>query len=320
MQFDGFPSVTVRAIRTQKTSRDFPKDFQLTGVSGINVKVDRVNKTGMAKNKRKCSDSEKEFSHINKKIKNSDDSHVQYSWNDVRFLGRGGFGSVQLVQDISTGLLCAKKSVKIDHFESQKQEVEIHIKLHHENVIGFFGGNTDGEFIYIYLEYASGGTVHDKIGATGLPEETARAYFVRDLKPENLLVSSSDVVKIGDFGLACEFVEGEHLTQPCGTKAYKAPEVFYRHYKGEQADIWACGIILFKLLTGRNPWRKVLIVDPDFEVWSDAVTLEITSEMHEEDFWPEFSKETFGLLEKILVPPKDRATLPSIQQNAWVQG
>ncbi|XP_076037625.1 serine/threonine-protein kinase Chk1-like [Oratosquilla oratoria] len=177
-----------------------------------------------------------------------------------------------------------------------------------------FGGNRDEEYIYIYLEYASGGTVHDRIGATGLPKETARAYFVqliagvtylhslhithRDLKPENLLLSSSDVVKIGDFGLACEFVEEEHLTRPCGTKAYKAPEVFYRHYKGEQADIWACGIILFKLLTGRNPWRKALIVDPDFEIWSAALTLEVTSEMHEEDFWPEFSKETFCILEK----------------------
>ncbi|XP_076041775.1 serine/threonine-protein kinase Chk1-like [Oratosquilla oratoria] len=277
MQFDSFPSVNGNAIRKQKTSRNFAKDFRLTRGSGLN-----------------------------------------------------------LVQDISTGLLCAKKSVKIHHFESQKEEVEIHVKLHHENVIGFFGGNRDEEYIYIYLEYASGGTVHDRIGATGLAEETARTYFVeliagvtylhslhithRDLKPENLLLSSSDVVKIGDFGLACEFVEGEHLTRPCGTKAYKAPEGFYRHYKGEQADIWACGIILFKLLTGRNPLRKALIVDPDFEIWSAAITLEVTSEMHEEDFWPEFSKETFGLLEKILVPSKDRATLSSIQQNAWVQG
>ncbi|XP_076055269.1 serine/threonine-protein kinase Chk1-like [Oratosquilla oratoria] len=344
MQFNSFSSVNgdqevvQDAIRAQRTSRDFAKEIQLTVGSGLglNVKQQKMNMAGKANNKCKRSQSADERSYVNKKLRDSDDNNVQCCWKDVQFLGRGGFGSVQLLQDISSGRLCAKKSVKIYDFESQKEEVEIHVKLHHENVIGFFGGNTDQEYIYIYLEYASGGTVHHRIGATGLPEETARRYFVqliagvtylhsihithRDLKPENLLLSSSDVVKIGDFGLACEFVEGEHLSLPCGTKAYNAPEVFYRHYKGEQADIWACGIILYKLLTGRNPWRKALIVDPDFEIWSDAITLEVTSEMHEEDFWPEFSKETFGIFEKILVPSKDRATLSSIQQNAWVQG
>ncbi|XP_076059535.1 serine/threonine-protein kinase Chk1-like [Oratosquilla oratoria] len=344
MQFNRFSSVKGNqeavevAVRGQKSSRDFAKDYELAVGSGINIKEQKeLNKTEMSNKKRKCSESKDDFLHLKKKIKNSEDKDVQTSWKEVKFLGKGGFASVHLVEDISSGLLCARKTVKILCFKNQQEEVAIHKKLHHENVISFFGGNSDKKYIYIYLEYASGGTVAHRIGATGLPEETARHYFVqliegvrylhslhithRDLKPANLLLSGSDVVKIGDFGLACEFVEGEYLTFPCGTMAYKAPEVFKKRYKGEQADIWSCGIILFKLLTARNPWRRALISDPDFEVWSTAVKLERTSEIHKKSLWGEFSTETFGLFEKILIPSsEDRATLSSIEQNAWIQG
>ncbi|XP_076059375.1 serine/threonine-protein kinase Chk1-like [Oratosquilla oratoria] len=344
MQFNRFSSVKgdqgamEDAIRGQKTSRDFAKDLELAVGREHNIEEQaELNKTKMSNTKRKCSESNDDFLHLKKKIKNLEDKEFQTSWKEVKFLGKGGFASVHLVQDINSGLLCARKTIKILCFKSQQEEVAIHKKLNHENVIGFVGGNIDKKYIYIYLEYASGGTVAHRIGATGLPEETARHYFVqliegvrylhslhithRDLKPANLLLSGSDVVKIGDFGLACEFVEGEYLTFPCGTMAYKAPEVFKRRYKGEQADIWSCGIILFKLLTARNPWRRALISDPDFEVWSTAVKFEKTSEIHEKSNWREFSTETFGLFDKILVPsPEDRATLSSIKQNAWFQG
>ncbi|XP_076059701.1 serine/threonine-protein kinase Chk1-like [Oratosquilla oratoria] len=322
-----------------RTSRDFAKDSELAVADTVilfNIEEELKN-VETPINKRRCSESQNEVLHLNKKLRTSDDNDFRTSWNEVKFLGKGGFGSVHLVEDTSSSLLCARKSVKINHIQSQQREVDIHKKLDHENIIGFFGETVHQEYIYIYLEYASGGTMHDKIGAKEVPEDTARGYFVhlitgvrylhslkithRDLKPENLLLSASDVVKIGDFGLACEFEEGKYLTFECGTMAYTAPEVFKRHYKGEQADVWSCGIILFKLLTGRNPWRRALITDLDFEVWSTSLQLKRTSQMQEENFWREISNDTFGLLEKILVPsPEDRATLTSIEQNAWIQG
>ncbi|XP_076029111.1 serine/threonine-protein kinase chk-1-like [Oratosquilla oratoria] len=116
-------------------------------------------------------------------------------------------------------------------------------------------------------------------------------------------------------------VEEEYLTLACGTTAYMAPEVFRRRYNGPQADIWSCGIILFNLLTGRNPWRRAQSGDSDFEIWSSAVVLEVTAEMREERLWESFSEESFNLFEKLLVPaPDQRATLPSIEQHAWIQG
>ncbi|XP_076045808.1 serine/threonine-protein kinase chk-1-like [Oratosquilla oratoria] len=220
--------------------------------------------------------------------------------------------------------LVGDKSIKIHRSESQQEEVEIHRKL-------------DDEYIYIYLEYASGGTVHDRIGATGMPEDHARFYFVqliqgvkylhslhiahRDLKPRNLLLSSADVVKIGDFGLSCEFVEGEYLTRVCGTPEYAAPEVYKGHYKGEPADVWSFGIILFKLLTARYPWRNALIADAKFQVWSTAIESGVTSKILKAKYWKKFSQESFALLKKILIlAPEKRATISSIEENAWTQG
>ncbi|XP_076059376.1 serine/threonine-protein kinase Chk1-like [Oratosquilla oratoria] len=288
-------------------------------------------------NKRKCSDSEEDLLHLNKKPKFFEDISTQNQWKVLKFLGEGQFGSVELVEDLSSGLVCARKSIKIISSESQHEEVEIHSKLDHENVIVFFGEKSDDEYIVIYLEYASGGTVHDRIGATGMPEDRARFYFAqliqgvkylhslhiahRDLKPRNLLLSSADVVKIGDFGLACEFVEDEYLTRVCGTPEYAAPEVYKGHYMGEPADIWSCGIILFKLLTARYPWRNAVIADARFQVWSTAIESGVTSKIVEAKYWKKFSQEAFALFNKILVPaPEKRATISSIEENAWIQG
>ncbi|XP_076041955.1 serine/threonine-protein kinase Chk1-like [Oratosquilla oratoria] len=296
------------AIKEENASRDFVKDCELTvgdKTSGHNMEnKEELNKTEVSRkrsiNKRKCS---------------------------------GAFGSVVLVEDLSSGFVCARKSIKIHRSENQQEEVKIHRKLDHENVIVFLGEKSDDEYIYIYLEYASGGTLHDRIGATGMPEDRARFCFVqliqgvkylhslhiahRDLKPRNLLLSSADVVKIGDFGLSCEFVESEYLTRVWWTPEYAAPEV----YKGEPADVWSCGIILFKLLTVRYPWRNTLFADAKFQVWSTAIESGVTSKILKSKYWKKFSQESFALFKKILLPAHEkRATISSIEENAWTQG
>ncbi|XP_076045778.1 serine/threonine-protein kinase Chk1-like [Oratosquilla oratoria] len=328
------------AIQGQSTSRDFAKNFDLVeGDSKSDASNEEATEASRAQSviKRKHSDSEDEVSHVDKKLKESEDFDLQNQWKEVMFLGRGGFGSVWLMEKNSSGFLCARKTVKIPRLERQLEEVEIHRKLEHENIIAFLGEVIDEEYLYIYLEYASGGTLKQRISDKGVPEDEARYYFVqliqglkyvhslhvthRDLKPENLLLTRGDVLKIGDFGLACEFVEGEYLSRGCGTTAYKAPEVFARRYKGQQADIWSCGIILFELLTGLSPWRRAQTGDSDFEIWSSAVMLEATAEMRKERRWESLSEESFALFEKLLVPdPEERATLPCINQDAWIQG
>jgi len=79
------------------------------------------------------------------------------------------------------------------------------------------------------------------------------------LKPENILIDETGRVKISDFGLSVfcrKLHEGPNLMHTtCGTLNYIAPEIVKNTgYDGQLADIWACGVILFFMLTGRRPF------------------------------------------------------------------
>lgn len=78
----------------------------------------------------------------------------------------------------------------------------------------------------------------------------------RDLKPENILLDSWQNIKLADFGMAALQPNGHWLKTSCGSPHYAAPEITYGNpYRGDRADIWSCGIILFALLTGYLPFE-----------------------------------------------------------------
>jgi MAP/microtubule affinity-regulating kinase len=78
----------------------------------------------------------------------------------------------------------------------------------------------------------------------------------RDIKPENIMFDpETGQVKIIDFGFACS--SKEKLRVFCGTPSYMSPEIVSnRDYWGNAADVWACGVILFLLLTGTLPFKS----------------------------------------------------------------
>ena len=78
----------------------------------------------------------------------------------------------------------------------------------------------------------------------------------RDLKLENILVSDKQRVKIIDFGFSIRTPEDVMLKICCGTSSYMAPEIVRKtDYSGFKADIWALGVVLYVLLTGRFPFK-----------------------------------------------------------------
>lgn len=125
---------------------------------------------------------------------------------------------------------------------------------------------------YLVLEYVEGGELFDYVSTHGpLPEEEAVRFFRqiisglaychrfnichRDLKPENILLDPNHNIKLADFGMAALQPAGHWLNTSCGSPHYAAPEIIYgRRYRGDKADIWSCGIILFALLTGFLPF------------------------------------------------------------------
>jgi len=77
----------------------------------------------------------------------------------------------------------------------------------------------------------------------------------RDLKPENILMDRQGNIKIVDFGMAALQPANKWLTTSCGSPHYASPEVIQaKNYRGDRADIWSSGIILYAMLTGTLPF------------------------------------------------------------------
>ena len=78
----------------------------------------------------------------------------------------------------------------------------------------------------------------------------------RDLKSENVIVNDHNIVKIIDLGFSIQFVPDVGLRIFCGTPHYMAPEIVLKcPYNGFKADIWALGVLLFRMLTAQFPFK-----------------------------------------------------------------
>ncbi|MFF1478806.1 Stk1 family PASTA domain-containing Ser/Thr kinase [Streptomyces sp. NPDC058301] len=144
-------------------------------------------------------------------------------------------------------------------------------RLAHPNVVGVFDQGTDGGYVYLAMEYVAGCTLRDVLRERGALQPRAaldilepvlaalgaahRAGFVhRDMKPENVLIGDDGRVKVADFGLvravdAVTSTTGSVL----GTVSYLAPEQIEQGTADTRADVYACGVVLYEMLTGAKP-------------------------------------------------------------------
>ncbi|KAF7634402.1 Ribosomal protein S6 kinase [Meloidogyne graminicola] len=129
-----------------------------------------------------------------------------------------------------------------------------------------------GGKLYLILEYLSGGELFMHLEREGIfLEDTAGFYLAeivvalehlhkqgiiyRDLKPENILLDCKGHVKLTDFGLCKEAIEGDQKTHTfCGTIEYMAPEILMRTGHGKAVDWWSLGALTFDMLTGGPPF------------------------------------------------------------------
>ncbi|PYH97684.1 putative serine/threonine protein kinase [Aspergillus ellipticus CBS 707.79] len=153
-----------------------------------------------------------------------------------------------------------------------EREVVIMKLIEHPNVINLYDVWENRGELYLVLEYVEGGELFDYVSKHGpLPEEEAVRVFRqiiaglgychrfnichRDLKPENILLDARHNVKLADFGMAALQPMNRLLNTSCGSPHYAAPEIIEGEmYRGDKADIWSCGIILYALLTGFLPF------------------------------------------------------------------
>ena len=151
-------------------------------------------------------------------------------------------------------------------------EINIHSKLLHENIIKVYNIFEDEESINIIMEYAQNGNLYQLIKKekNGFSEAKAFDYFIqminavyylhsnniihRDIKPENILISKDNKLKLCDFGWAKELTL-ENRSTFCGTMEYMAPEIVGSENYDYSVDIWSLGILLYELLFGHSPFK-----------------------------------------------------------------
>jgi len=194
-------------------------------------------------------------------------------------IAHGGMATVYLALDTR---LDRQVALKVMHAELARDdefvrrfigEAKSVARLSHQNVVAVFDQGADGPFLYLAMEYVPGRTLKEMLRErgrfapaaaldimTGVLDGLAAAHASgivhRDVKPENVLLTGDGRLKVADFGLArAQAAAGQtRAGLLIGTVAYLPPEQVTGDSTGPRSDVYSAGVMLFELLTGRQPF------------------------------------------------------------------
>ena len=250
-------------------------------------------------------------------------------------LGSGSYGRVYLIKHNKTNEEYALKVIDKNKFKQMygkvdiiKNEISIHLKLIHENIIRLYNAYKDENSINLIMEYAKDGNLLELLSKpenkNGLDEQRAFDYFIqvvnavyflhqnniihRDIKPENILIGKKGLLKLCDFGWAKE-LNLENRSTFCGTMEYMAPEIVGSENYDFSVDIWSLGILLYELIFGHSPFKAKNM---------KSVILNIKS--HDLTYEKPISLECRNLIEKLLnINPQKRLKIKDILEHPFVK-
>ena len=195
-------------------------------------------------------------------------------------IARGGMATVYEATDMRLDRVCALKVMHTGLGDDEDfagrfvREARSAAKLSHPHVVGVFDQGDDDGTLFLAMEYIPGHTLRDVIRkespmapakALALVEPVLSALAAahqagmihRDVKPENVLIADDGRIKVADFGLArAVSAETQHTATGgvlIGTVSYLSPELVIDGRADARSDVYAAGVLLYEMLTGRKP-------------------------------------------------------------------
>ena len=213
-----------------------------------------------------------------------------------KLINNGSFASVFRAKEELTNRIVAIKALPKSVYPSSRLRYllaelsAMTLNWGHENIVSIHTVEPgEDEYVaYIVMEYIDGSTLHERMAAEsfspsravntaldicrGLTAVHAQNIIHRDIKPQNILLTSDGTAKLGDFGVATILEATDDIAATVtGTRKYMAPE----QYDGEydyRVDLYSLGLVLYEMLTGRFPFRgrnhdeiKIKKLDAEFE-------------------------------------------------------
>ena len=267
----------------------------------------------------------------------------------IKKIGEGGYGKIYKVKNKESGDIRAMKQImksKIPDIEKFQNEIKILSMVDHPNIVRLFEVIEDDKYFNLLQELCTGGELLSKVNKPLKEKEIAKIFkqimsaiaychekgiVHRDMKLENILFSTEDEnspIKIIDFGLSVLLGKKDinkekekesndlkkygykRMTTKVGTVYYMSPEIIKGNYD-EKCDIWACGVILYTLLSGYPP----------FNGQSDKDIYNLISQMKydfDQPVWKNISKHAKELIKKMLAPAKNRYTATEVLNSKWL--
>ena len=255
-------------------------------------------------------------------------------------IGKGKFGLVKCGINKETKMpvaikIMAKKNMDKSDLELAKVEIDILKIGQHPNIIKLYDIYENENYIYIIMEYCSGGDLlsyfeyHDY----ELPESkvceiihklSMAIYYLhsygivhRDLKPENILmtdISDTADIRLLDFGLSKIVGNEEKCTEPYGTLSFVAPEVLQGKPYDKSVDLWSIGIITFLLLCGYLPFDDK---HSEREIARQTIQDPVP---YEKKIWDKYSPEAKAFVDGLLQKkPEKRYTIKEVLEHPWIK-
>ncbi|KAF8905505.1 kinase-like domain-containing protein [Gymnopilus junonius] len=228
--------------------------------------------------------------------------------------------------NVNTGEVIAVKQVELPQtasdrmkgemkkiVEALREERETLKDLDHEHIVQYLGYEESEEYLNIFLQYVSGGTIGTCLSQYGKFNEQVTKQFTaqildglvylhdrgiihRDLKSDNILVEESGVCKLSDFGISKKLAELKNRAYSTqGTSYWMAPEVFNVPGEGydSKIDIWSVGCVVLEMWTAKRPWDGYKQMPVIYKLTTDRSAPPLPDDCHLSSAAEEFRKKCF---------------------------